>query len=180
MREIYNFRLFLWIFDFFLDFLMIFLYIRFNKLAITTVKEEKVMGVDYSSVLVVGLSQDELIQEIISERQVPVFNRRTGQQEGSESEKSYKYIVGTTEVPDDDSPTNFLLEHGLEYTAYIADSEAQLFGKILSIVYDEGPCYREVELTGTVLVDAIAEVAAIFKTLGVEAVPKLYHAICAS
>jgi hypothetical protein len=149
-------------------------------LAITTDKEEKVMGVNYSSVLVVGLPQEELIREVVSKREVPVFNRKTGVQEGTEIEKDYKYFVGTTEVPDEESPTSFLIEQGLEHTSYVFDSEELLFGKVLSSVFDEGPCIQEVELTEGGIAEAVVEVKAIFKALGVDAEPKLYHALCAA
>lgn len=135
------------------------------------------MGVEYSAVLVVGLPQSKLVVEKVIPREVPVFNRRTGVQEGFESDPAYAYFVGDVEVPDDMSPTEFLMEAGLEFTPCAEGTDEMFFGEVLSNVCEgaEVP-----DLSVAAVNEAAARVTAIFEGFGIKEPPKLYHALCIS
>lgn len=130
-----------------------------------------------AAAVVVGLPFHEIVTQVDEESEVAVYNRRTGEPDGTEKVQEAHFFLGNRELPDDESPELTLtMDLGLDRVP-VSDSENKhIYGRSVEVVNSDQADGLG-ELNWLKVGAARAEVVRIFRQLGLETEPKIYLAL---
>jgi hypothetical protein len=131
----------------------------------------------YSAAVIVGLPYHEIVKQVDEESEVAVYNRFTGEPDGTEKVNESHFFLGNRELPDDESPELTLtLDHGLDRIPSSDSEFRHIYGRSVKVVSGDNPnCLAE--LNWLKVGAARAEVVRVFRELGIETEPKVYLAL---
>mgnify|MGYP000932896222 CR=1 FL=1 len=130
-----------------------------------------------AAAVVVGLPFHEIVTQVDEESEVAVYNRRTGEPDGTEKVQEAHFFLGNRELPDDESPELTLtMDLGLDRVPVSDSGFKHIYGRSVEVVNsDQADGFGE--LNWLKVGAARAEVVRIFRQLGIETEPKIYLAL---
>lgn len=128
--------------------------------------------------VIVGLPYSQIVRETVEETKVPVFNRRTGEPDGTETEQHSRFFMGNRELPGDESPELTLtMDYDLDRIR-LSSIEEDVCGRIVEIASDDDAgCLKELDWSK--IGEVRDEVVRIFREVGIDVDPRVYLALSA-
>jgi hypothetical protein len=119
------------------------------------------MGVDFSAVIIVGAKHSDVVEETRVPFDIPVYDRYTGKQTGTEHQVDVTYKVGGVEI--EESVSEYFRSHGIEFVVD-PETEEYIYGRIVEIA-DERESVKKFDPAE--IAEALPEVKGIFLEIGI-------------